>query len=141
MDMMFQPLRKYADFNGRARRSEYWMFALFIFIVCVVLDVLVIMMGGGAPGMSGVHTMTPLGGVLMAIFGLFWLAIIIPTIAVTIRRLHDTDRSGWWILLNFVPFLGIVVLIFMLLDGTPGPNKFGEDPKGRSPVAPAGATA
>jgi uncharacterized membrane protein YhaH (DUF805 family) len=128
MNMMFEPLRKYADFQGRARRSEYWMFALFVLIVDVVLYALLGMSGSFGPGAAG-----PSGGALIVLLMLsvFGLAMFIPSLAVGVRRLHDTNRSGWWLLLGLVPFLGIVILIFMLLPGTPGTNTYGADPKGQ----------
>ena len=136
MDWMLLPYRRYADFSGRSRRKEYWMFALFQFIVAIVLYA-VLFAGfptvdeygqmAGAPG-----PLFYVGGILLFIF---WLGSFIPSLAVLVRRLHDQDKSGWWILISFVPFVGgIVLLVFMFLDGTPGPNRFGEDPKGGSEI-------
>ncbi|MBI1407067.1 MAG: DUF805 domain-containing protein [Caulobacter sp.] len=123
MDLMFAPFRKYVDFQGRARRSEYWLWVLFLVAVEVVLMVLAAMMNGGDPERFG-----PANILLL----LFWLGTFLPTLAVAVRRLHDTDRSGWWLLIGLIPLIGgIVLLIFYVLDGTPGPNKFGPDPKGR----------
>jgi uncharacterized membrane protein YhaH (DUF805 family) len=125
MSLMFQPLKKYAEFNGRARRSEYWMFTLFIILVEIAYFILLSVIGGGTGGnMNGV------GIGLSGLYGLFVLGIIIPSIAVGFRRLHDTDRSAWWLLIAFLPFIGgIVLLVFNVLPGTPGPNKYGPDPK------------
>ncbi len=129
MELMLQPLRKYADFQGRARRSEYWLFTLFLIIVSIVLYVPLIAFSGD---MQTTGEINPIAGLLLLILGVFGLGTLIPSIAVTVRRLHDTDRSGWWILISFVPLVGgIVLLIFEVLDGTPGPNRFGPDPKGR----------
>lgn len=112
MNWYLHVLRNYANFNGRARRKEYWMFTLFNFIVGLVLSIL---------------DMAIFGTNILA--GLYSLFILIPSIAVTIRRLHDTDRSGWWILLAFVPLIGgIVLLVFMCLSSTPD-NRFGPNPK------------
>jgi uncharacterized membrane protein YhaH (DUF805 family) len=136
--MMFEPLRKYAEFEGRARRSEYWLFTLFQVLVGFGLFVVLALVGGFAdPNSTGGGV---LAGVLFVTFGIFGLAI--PSLAVSIRRLHDSDKSGAWLLLSFVPFGGVVVFIFTLLDGTPGPNRFGPDPKerdgdGASPAAHA----
>ena len=132
MALMLQPLVKYADFEGRARRSEYWLFSLFLWIVLLVLMVAI-----GSAAQSDPHgpTVTSLVGVLM----LCWAAVIIPSLAVTVRRLHDIDKSGWWFLISFIPIVGaIVILIFSVTDGTRGPNRFGPDPKERTPytVAP-----
>lgn len=105
--------KKYATFAGRARRKEYWMFVLWnaVFgIGVVVLDAIV----GGCG----------------ALFTLFSLASLLPSLAVSARRLHDTDRCGWWILISFVPFVGgIWFLILMVLDGSRGANRYGENPK------------
>ena len=115
---MFEALKNYADFNGRARRKEYWLFYLFLilgYIVTAVID----LMTGSFDEISGF-------GILS---GLFFLGIIIPSIAVQIRRLHDQDKSGWWVLIGLIPFVGgLVLLVFMCLPGTNGDNRFGADP-------------
>jgi len=112
-------LRKYADFSGRARRAEYWYYTLFFLLIFFVLSVV----DGAADTFNDEVGLGLLGG-------LFLLATFLPTLAVTVRRLHDTTRSGWWILLNLVPLVGaIVVLIFTCLDSTPGANKYGPNPK------------
>ncbi|MGR4865661.1 DUF805 domain-containing protein [Caulobacter sp. LARHSG274] len=127
MSLMFQPLKKYADFAGRARRSEYWLFTLFIVLVEIVYFILLGALGGG----MGTGQMNGLGMGLTGLYLLFVLGILIPSIAVSFRRLHDTDRSAWWLLIAFLPFIGgLVLLVFTLLPGTNGPNKFGPDPKG-----------
>ena len=106
-------LEKYADFTGRARRSEYWWFTLANIIALFVLVVLI--------------TVADIFWVLYVIYG---LALIIPSIAVTIRRLHDTDKSGWWILIALVPFVGgIILLVFMCIDSTRGTNQWGPSEK------------
>jgi uncharacterized membrane protein YhaH (DUF805 family) len=127
MNMMFEPLRKYAQFTGRARRSEYWMFVLLVIIIEVVYYALMGATGGmPAPG----ATPSGLGMVLTLIFGVAMLGLLIPALAVAFRRLHDTNRSAWWLLIWLIPFLGALVLVvFYLLPGTEGPNKFGPDPK------------
>src|SRR4029079_11242075 len=125
MELMFQPLRKYADFNGRARRSEFWLFALFMWVVEFVL----MMLNGGMTMNAGGTPNFGIGFILLCVFG---LAMFIPSLAVAFRRLHDTNRSAWCLLSVRIPFIGALVLIvFYLLDGTPGPNRFGPDPKGR----------
>lgn len=135
MDWMLLPYRRYAEFSGRSRRKEYWMFALFQFVVAIILYALVF---AGFPVMDeygqmaeGPGVLTYLGGILLLVF---WLGSLIPSLAVLVRRLHDQDKSGWWILLAFVPIASLVLLVFMFLDGTPGPNRFGEDPKGATDV-------
>ncbi|RYF92774.1 MAG: DUF805 domain-containing protein [Caulobacteraceae bacterium] len=127
-NLMFAPLRKYADFNGRARRSEYWLFWLFSTVVSLILTFLGGLIFGAADPSN------PFGGANL--LSVIWsLGILIPSLAVGVRRLHDTDRSGWWLLIILVPLIGIIVLIiFFVLDGTPGTNKFGPDPKGRGPA-------
>jgi uncharacterized membrane protein YhaH (DUF805 family) len=114
-----QVLKKYAVFSGRARRKEYWFFFLFNIIIAIVLGVIDGMIGGFSRE-AGV-------GVLG---GLYSLAVLIPGIAVAVRRLHDTDRSGWWLLIAFIPLVGAIVLIvFLVLDSSPGANRFGPNPK------------
>jgi uncharacterized membrane protein YhaH (DUF805 family) len=125
MSLMFEPLKKYAQFSGRARRSEYWLFTLFIILVEIVYLVLVSVAGGGTSG-----NMNGLGMALTGLYGLFILGVIIPSLAVGFRRLHDTDRSAWWLLIALIPFIGgLVLLVFNVLPGTTGANKYGPDPK------------
>jgi len=112
-------LKKYAEFSGRSRRAEYWYYVLFYVLILVGLSII-----DSATGMFDAERGV---GVLSSLFA---LGTLIPTIAVTVRRLHDTDRSGWWILLELVPVIGgIVVLVFTCLDGTPRSNKYGPNPK------------
>ena len=119
MSWYLEALKKYAVFSGRSRRKEYWYFVLFNIIVAIVLS-LIDMLLGTFSSASNIGLLS----------GIYSLAVLIPTIALTVRRLHDTDRSGWWILINLVPFIGsIVILIFALIDGTPGDNRFGPSPK------------
>jgi uncharacterized membrane protein YhaH (DUF805 family) len=111
---------KYATFTGRARRKEYWYFVLFYVLAFIVLAV-VDEVTGTLDEEAGIGLLS----------GIFVLATIVPLIAVTVRRLHDTDRSGWWVLLNLVPIIGgIVLLVFTVLDSQPGANRFGPNPKG-----------
>jgi len=124
MEWMLMPYRRYADFSGRSQRKEYWMFYLLVVIVYVVFSVI---MGMGASSIDPVTGEVAGGGALASIgFGalaLFWLGSIIPSLAVSIRRMHDQDRSGWWILCP------IANIVFLFIDGTHGPNRFGPDPK------------
>jgi uncharacterized membrane protein YhaH (DUF805 family) len=122
-------LSQYADFEGRARRQEYWMFTLFNFAITFGIMVVI---GGIAMATSS----RPLLILAVVLVGIYSLAVIVPSLAVTTRRLHDTGRSGWWQLLNLlgiIPFVGwigsIVVLVFCALEGNPGPNQYGPDPK------------
>jgi uncharacterized membrane protein YhaH (DUF805 family) len=125
MEYMLLPLKRYADFSGRSRRKEYWMFALGYILVAIALAIVGVMLGGfpsGEPSGSA--------SAVMILLGLLVVALIIPSIAVQVRRFHDQDKSGWFVLINFVPYVGgIIVLVFMCLDGTRGPNRFGPDPK------------
>jgi uncharacterized membrane protein YhaH (DUF805 family) len=116
-----EALKKYAVFSGRSRRMEYWYFVLFNIIVSIVLGVIdAVLFGTLDSGMGA--------GLLSGIYG---LAVLIPSLAVTVRRLHDIDRSGWWILIGLVPLIGVIVLlVFALLEGTPGDNRYGPNPKG-----------
>jgi uncharacterized membrane protein YhaH (DUF805 family) len=113
-------LKKYADFSGRARRMEYWMFSLISLLIMCGLVIVDAMLGFDF-GEDEI-------GILS---GIYVLAVLIPSLAVSVRRLHDTDRSGWWVLIGIVPLIGdIVLLIFFVLDSTPGDNRFGPNPKG-----------
>ena len=123
---MFEAYKKYAEFGGRAGRREYWMFALFIFLVAMGISIVNLLV-------TGVTGSSTAGVPIMLVYGLFLLGSLIPSIAVTFRRLHDTDRSAWWLLIGLIPFLGsIVLIVFYCLPGTPGPNRFGPAP-GASP--------
>lgn len=130
MQWMFLPYKRYFDFSGRSRRKEYWMFALLWLIIGVIFDIGVFASMPSAEALQAGATAGGLG-VGAAIFGLFALASFIPAIAVQVRRFHDQDKSGWFVLINFVPFLGgLIVLVMMCLEGTHGPNRFGPDPLG-----------
>ncbi|AKM09515.1 DUF805 domain-containing protein [Croceicoccus naphthovorans] len=129
MNWMLMPYRRYFDFAGRSRRKEYWMFQLFIFIVYVVAMLLT-----GGLGMSMEYgdagTMGPFTAIVLIALAIWGLASIIPSLALMIRRLHDVDKSGWWILIAFVPIIGgLILLYFCLIEGTRGDNRFGPDPK------------
>jgi uncharacterized membrane protein YhaH (DUF805 family) len=120
MEWATLPLKRYAEFTGRSRRKEYWMFFLLILVASIVI--------GLVEGLLGLSGMVGPYGPLST---LFLLAILIPSIAVGIRRLHDTDRSGWWMLISLVPLVGgIILLVFYVSEGTKGPNQYGPDPKG-----------
>ena len=111
-------LENYANFDGRARRAQFWWYVLANLIISIVLNIIDAVIGLGIGG--GV-------GVLGLIYG---LAVLIPGLAVAVRRLHDTDKSGWWILIGLIPIVGIIVLIvFWATDGLPGPNKYGASEK------------
>ena len=125
MGWYIEALKKYAVFSGRSRRKEYWYFVLFSVIVSLVLS--------AVDALLGTFSSSTNVGLLGGIYG---LAIIIPSIAVSVRRLHDIDRTGWWVLISLVPVIGtIILLVFAVLDGTPGQNRFGPNPKASGRVA------
>ena len=106
--------KKYAEFSGRARRKEFWMFVLFNFLMSIAVGIV-----DGILGTNG------------ALGGLYSLAVLIPSLAVAARRLHDTDRSGWWQLIALIPLIGVIILlVFVCSDSKPGENRFGPNPKG-----------
>ena len=119
MNYYLAVLKNYVGFSGRARRAEYWQFVLFniiALVVCLVIDLAI-----GSP----------------VLYYVYLAAVLLPSLAVGARRLHDTDRSGWWLLISLIPLIGaIVLLVFMCLEGTRGNNKYGADPK-----APADAVS
>lgn len=112
-------VKNYAGFSGRARRKEYWMFTLFNFIFTIIfalLDILIFTVSDG--NLLGIFT------------GAYSLGILIPTMAVTVRRFHDIGKSGWWWLINFVPFIGTLIYLFFLISNSqPGENQYGPYPK------------
>jgi len=112
VDWYLAVLRKYATFDGRARRMEYWMFVLFNMLIGFAITLVDVFARLGFLGV------------------LYSLAMIIPTLAVTVRRLHDTGRSGWWVFINLIPVVGAIVLfIFMVIEGDPHDNEYGPDPE------------
>lgn len=180
MNWMLMPLRRYAEFSGRSRRMEFWMWQVFKFLVCCGIALLFIVMFGSALASLSTGSSEGLvaaGGAMILLYLaclVLGLAIFIPDLAVTVRRLHDTDRSGWWILAPLAPYLvfwvvamqsidltrpnpepsgaaaaimfgavavavllALTLLVFYFLDGTPGANRFGPDPKGRDGQAPS----
>lgn len=129
IDWVLEVFSKYAIFDGRARRSEYWYWYLFNFFVSIFMAVVSVVIN------LPFETETDYG---IGWFGLFInlvvivysLGIVIPNLAVTVRRLHDTNRSGWWYFISMVPFIGgIILLIYLIEDGTPGDNQYGPNPK------------
>lgn len=160
---MVLPFRRYADFRGRSRRKEYWLFILFVtlFYFVVVTAAMTLGLFGSQAGVqpNPVAFISSMG-VMAIVLVLFWLLTLIPSIAVSVRRLHDTGRSGWWLLAYVVPYVlstvlsiaaatsnssglavagmilslagfvaAIVLLVFMVLPGTRGMNRYGADPK------------
>ena len=126
MEWMLMPLRRYAEFSGRSRRKEYWMFLLFQIIIFIPLGILM----GITGGFDESGELSGLGSLFLVLIGLVYLALFIPNLAVLVRRFHDQDKSGWFVLLGFIPYVGgLIVFVFMCLDGTKGENRFGPDPK------------
>lgn len=113
MQWFILAMKNFRNFSGRARRKEYWMFFLFYMILAMVFSFVDIVLG------------------LPAIFlNIFIIVMLVPTIAICVRRLHDTGRSGWWYLINFVPVIGFIVwLVFTVQAGETQDNRFGPDPK------------
>jgi uncharacterized membrane protein YhaH (DUF805 family) len=146
IDWAKRPIQKYADFSGRASRPEYWWYTLAVIVAAIVISIVENIVGLDA--MVGTYGPISL---------LFMVALIVPGLAVTVRRLHDTDRSGWWILIGVVPYFifgvmmgmamasgsmaamgagamlggllalvgAVILLVFMILPGTPGDNRYG----------------
>jgi uncharacterized membrane protein YhaH (DUF805 family) len=112
---------KYVTFTGRARRSEYWWFVLFVALVSLVASAI------------------DFSADIMVFQVVVGLALLLPELAVAVRRLHDTDRSGWWLLIGLVPVIGtIVLLVFFLIDSDPHTNRFGTSPKEIGPAPSVG---
>lgn len=135
LNWMILPYRRFAEFSGRSRRREFWLFALFCWLVTIAIDIVFgttqtyrqedMFVAYSAVASSTAGKLT----------GLFNLINLVPSLAVSVRRLHDQDRSGWLLLLLLIPFLGwFALLVLFCLDGTRGNNRFGPDPKN-----PAGA--
>ena len=112
MDWFIDGLKRYADFTGRSHRTAFWMFILIAWVLSIVIGVVDSFLTGGFIGL------------------LFSLAILLPNLAVGARRLHDTDRSGWWQLIALIPFVGwIVLIVFYVMDSDADENRFGPNPK------------
>ena len=122
MNWYLKVMRQYADFNGRARRKEYWMFSLIN--ILIILPFYVIMVAAISSGNNSLYS------VLLVPFLIYALAIFIPSLAVTVRRLHDVGKSGWWYFISLVPLIGgIWLLVLMCTDSQSGTNEWGENPK------------
>ncbi|UJF34929.1 DUF805 domain-containing protein [Paenibacillus hexagrammi] len=113
MEWYVKVLKNYVGFQGRARRKEYWMFVLFNLIASIILTILDSILG------------------LKSVFsGLYSLAVLLPSLAVSVRRLHDIGKTGWWILIGLIPVIGAIILIvFDCMDSEPGDNQYGPNPK------------
>ena len=123
MSWYIQGLKKYAVFSGRARRREYWMFELINELITLALFLLAVFLGkAGFEYFIGLPV-------------LYILATMIPNLAKLVRRLHDTNHSGWWLFISIVPFGGIFLLVLTVRDSDPGENRFGPNPKAMPAVA------
>ncbi|WP_412061591.1 DUF805 domain-containing protein [Rubrivirga sp. IMCC45206] len=121
MDWYLDVLRNhYADFDGRARRKEYWMF----FLVNAIVYLGILAVAGALGSIS-----ESLGAVVGMLYVVYALAVLVPSVAVTVRRLHDTGKSGWMVLIALIPIVGLVLIYFMIVEGDAGPNAYGPDPK------------
>ncbi|MFV0506372.1 MAG: DUF805 domain-containing protein [Bacteroidales bacterium] len=114
MNYYIKVLKNYVNFTGRARRKEFWMFVLFSFIISIIIYIIEQLIGSASGPESG------------PIYGIYNLAVFLPSLAVAIRRMHDVGKSGWFILIP------IYNLILCCTEGNEGSNKYGEDPKGGS---------
>lgn len=113
MEWYLKAFKNYAVFKGRARRKEYWMFVLFNLIVAFVIGL--------------IETLIGISSILSTLYS---LAVLLPGLSITVRRLHDTGRSGWWILIGLIPIVGsIILLVFMCLDSDVNTNEHGANPK------------
>ena len=119
MNWYLKVLKQYADFEGRARRTEYWMFILFNMIFCIVAVILDNLMG------LTISPEMPYG----VFYFLYCLAVLIPGLAVTVRRLHDTGRSGWMFLICLIPFIGGIWMLVLTVQDSDDDNRFGPNPK------------
>ena len=170
MEWMLLPLKRYFEFSGRSRRMEYWMFVLLQVLIYVALGIIAAVLIGGSAGMmaggsadmasGGMVGMLASMGIIAVVMGVVWLGLIVPSLAVTVRRLHDSNRTGKWLFAYLAPYVigyvltiaaaasessalavvgglvmllgfiaAIVILVFMFLPGTVGPNNYGPDPK------------
>lgn len=112
MSWYIQAIKNYCNFSGRARRTEYWMFALISAVIGFVLGII--------DGIIGIKLLT----------SLYCLFILIPELSLSFRRLHDIDKSAWWLLIAFVPIVGAIILfVFSVKPGTVGTNRYGDDPR------------
>jgi uncharacterized membrane protein YhaH (DUF805 family) len=137
---MFRPLVRFADFNGRSRRTEYWLFQLFQLVIYIIAWVIAGFIIASSDDLARTGGSEPFPAGVLAAFALVflvWLVLLVPATAVQVRRFHDQGMSGWLALLNipyYIPYLGLLVgiaiAVLMVLPGQIGPNQYGDDPKG-----------
>jgi uncharacterized membrane protein YhaH (DUF805 family) len=131
MNWYVKVLKQYVDFSGRARRTEYWMFTLFNVIISIVLAAVDgLLFGTGSFAASSAAGSVGFSASLGTLGTIYALAVLLPGLGAAVRRLHDTDRSGWWVLIALIPIVGgIVLIVFLATAGNSGPNRHGADPK------------
>ncbi|WP_163133788.1 DUF805 domain-containing protein [Agarivorans sp. Alg241-V36] len=117
MEYFIGALKKYADFSGRARRKEYWMFILFYFIFSIVANIIDALIG------------LPLLSLILTI------GLIVPSLSIAARRLHDTGRTGWWQLIALIPLVGVIILLIFLASDSHDDNNYGANPKAEGAMA------
>jgi|SRR5665811_2013447 len=119
MEWFIYALRRYNDFRGRSRRREFWLYTLFYILLSI-----------GAFFLDNLFRFISVGDAYGPISSLYVIIMLLPSVAVAVRRLHDVEKSGWWLLVGFIPIIGFIwLLIYFVRDGTYGPNKYGPDPK------------
>ena len=131
MSWYLKVLKQYIRFNGRSRRKEYWYFVLFNWIIILLFGGLFGLLTDGL-GLSEDNFIVSL---LVLFLGIYFLGTLLPGLGVAVRRLHDTNKSGWWLLLGAIPYLGgLILFIFFVQDSQPGRNKYGRNPKEKNEV-------
>lgn len=131
MHYFTQALEQYATFSGRTSRKDFWMFML----MNILFALLAGFIGGLLAGLTHL-------GFFNYLSSLYALCVLVPGLAITVRRLHDTGRSGWWYFISFIPLIGFIwILVYMVLDSTPGTNSYGVNPKGMDIAAPTPTVA
>jgi len=128
MEWYIMVWKRFAEFSGRSRRKEYWMFTLINMVICLVLYI---------PGLA--LRESGIGPIFLGLYFIYCLAVPIPGLAVSVRRLHDTGKSGWFLLLALIPIVGpIIVLVFVCMDSDAAANQYGPNPKLGLQAAPIG---
>ncbi|NGM61129.1 DUF805 domain-containing protein [Sphingobacterium sp. SGG-5] len=117
----------YANFEGRARRKEYWMYTLYVFVLYLALSLVVSIIS---------WVSSTLGGLLSFVLWIAYLGLLIPSLGVTVRRLHDTGKPTWYVILAFIPLVNLYILYLLILEGDKGPNAYGPDPKSEEHLDP-----
>ncbi|MDR2917623.1 MAG: DUF805 domain-containing protein [Tannerella sp.] len=120
MEWYLKVLKNFANFNGRARRKEYWMYTFINIVILIALMIICFIAIGIEENVGKFFLILPF---------LYTLVVFIPTVAVVVRRLHDINQSGLWYLIAFIPLGNFILLVFMMMNGTPGPNQYGPNPK------------